>query len=59
MSESLWHNLTRGGQYGGFQRVDATHPLDLYVALNDDGHPGIVLFTAVALPAARAWSPWM
>ena len=34
VTDNLWQSLADGNQFGGFQRVDAIHPLDLYLALD-------------------------
>lgn len=44
--DGLWNEL----QAGAARRVDETHPCDLYVALDPDGRPGLVLITDAVLP---------
>ena len=52
MNESLWQDLLDGGQVGASRRVDASHPLDLYLSLSQESEPGLVLVTDEQLPAA-------
>jgi hypothetical protein len=49
--EVLWETLLSADERGGARRVDDTHPCDLYGALSEDGRPGLLLFSDVALPS--------
>lgn len=49
--EAIWEQLRRQG--GGAQRrVDATHPVDLYVDFEAPNRPGLVVFTDAQPPQA-------
>lgn len=54
--EHLWQSLASAGEHGGARRVDETHPCDLYAALSEDGRPGLLLFSDVALPTPPSFS---
>jgi hypothetical protein len=54
--ELLWQSLLAAGEHGGARRVDETHPCDLYAALSEDGRPGLLLFSDVALPTPPSLS---
>lgn len=48
--ENLWHALRAGGDTARQQRVDASHPLDLYADFEPPDRPGLVLVTSVRPP---------
>jgi hypothetical protein len=52
--EELWQALRRRGGEPLQQRVDATHPLDLYVEFEPPGRPGLVAVCANRPPLMRA-----
>ena len=54
--EVLWDALLSADERGGARRVDDTHPCDLYGALSEDGRPGLLLFSDVALPSPPSLS---
>lgn len=51
--EQLWHDLRLAGGVTLQRRVDATHPLDLYVDFELPSRPGLVAVCAHQPPAVR------
>ncbi len=48
--EALWHALRNAGAPARQQRIDASHPLDLYADFEPPDRPSLVLFTSVEPP---------
>lgn len=51
--EDLWQQLRRGVTAALHQRVDETHPLDLYAEFENPDRPGLVLLCPARPPQAR------
>jgi Putative PD-(D/E)XK family member, (DUF4420) len=51
--EQIWQELRTGGEGSRQRRVDATHPLDLYIDFEPPDRPGLVAVCGSRPPACR------